>query len=513
MSLNSFPDGGRPRPRHAALPALRHPWRRQAGRRAAPAARRVRPRPPPGGHPACVPQAGPAPAREEPGDVRRRDHRGPRHPHRHRQRHRLAAGGRPGRPGVPGPDRGLALVHRPLRHLRRGRRRGSRAGPGGDAAPDALGDHGPPAPGRRVPRERGLVRAPQGRHRRGRGRRDDPRRRRRDRGRRLRQRGGHHRRIRAGPQGARDGHPLERHRRDDAHQRPAGHPRHHRSRRDLPRPDDRPRRGGEAPAHAQRDRARDPAGRPDDRLPDGDRDPAAVRALRRHDRRHGGPRRPPGLPHPDDDRRPPVGHRHRRHGPGGPLQRAGHERPGRRGVGRRRRHPARQDRHDHLRQPAGRVDHAGARGPRAGGGHRRPRLLDPGRDARGPLDRRAGPQAPGRAGRPGRHRRRGRVPEPRRRGRRVHALPGRDPHERRPALIRPDGPQGGGRRHRRRARRRHAGRARRGHRPDRRRRRDAPRDPPGRPRPRPHRAQGHRQGGPARSASPSSGRWASGPSW
>ncbi len=132
---------------------------------------------------------------------------------------RPPAGERPGRPGVPGPDRGLALVHRPLRDLRRGRRRGSRARPGGDAAPDALGDHGPPPPGRRVAGERGLVRAPQGRHRRGRGRRDDPRRRRRHRGRRLRQRGGHHRRVRAGAQGARDGHPRRRHRRDDA--RPA----------------------------------------------------------------------------------------------------------------------------------------------------------------------------------------------------------------------------------------------------------------------------------------------------
>ena len=39
--------------------------------------------------------------------------------------------------------------------------------------------------------------------------------------------------------------------------------------------------------------------------------------------------------------------------------------------GRRRRHPARQDRHDHLRQPARRVDHRRARRDR-GGGRRRP---------------------------------------------------------------------------------------------------------------------------------------------
>ena len=46
-------------------------------------------------------------------------------------------------------------------------------------------------------------------------------------------------------------------------------------------------------------------------------------------------RRAAGLPHPDDDRRPAVGHRHRRHGPAGAAQRAGHVRAGGRG-GRRR---------------------------------------------------------------------------------------------------------------------------------------------------------------------------------
>ena len=34
--------------------------------------------------------------------------------------------------------------------------------------------------------------------------------------------------------------------------------------------------------------------------------------------------RPARLPHPDHDRRPAVGHRHRRHGPAGAAQRAGH---------------------------------------------------------------------------------------------------------------------------------------------------------------------------------------------
>ena len=59
------------------------------------------------------------------------------------------------------------------------------------------------------------------------------------------------------------------------------------------------------------------------------------------------------LPDPDDDRRPALGDRHRRHGPARPAQRPGDERPGRRG-GRRRLHPAPgQDRHDHPRQPPG----------------------------------------------------------------------------------------------------------------------------------------------------------------
>ena len=79
--------------------------------------------------------------------------------------------------------------------------------------------------------------------------------------------------------------------------------------------------------------------------------------LRGHDRRHGRARRAPRLPDPDDDRRPAVRDRHRRHGPRRPLQRARDERPRGRGVRRRRRDPARQDRHDHLRQPARRVDH------------------------------------------------------------------------------------------------------------------------------------------------------------
>ena len=70
-------------------------------------------------------------------------------------------------------------------------------------------------------RGRRFLRAPlRRRHRRPRGR-DDPRRRRRHRRRGLRQRSGHHRRVGARPQGAGHGHPQQRHRRHDGHQRHA----------------------------------------------------------------------------------------------------------------------------------------------------------------------------------------------------------------------------------------------------------------------------------------------------
>ena len=62
-----------------------------------------------------------------------------------------------------------------------------------------------------------------------------------------------------------------------------------------------------------------------------------------------------------------VGHRHRRHGPAGALQRAGDVRPRGRSRRRRRYAAARQDRHRHLRQPAGDRDHPGAGRDRARG--------------------------------------------------------------------------------------------------------------------------------------------------
>ena len=55
---------------------------------------------------------------------------------------------------------------------------------------------------------------------------------------------------------------------------------------------------------------------------------------------------------PDDDRRAPLRDRYRRHGSAGAVQRAGDERPCGRGCRRCRYAAARQDRHDHPRQPA-----------------------------------------------------------------------------------------------------------------------------------------------------------------
>ena len=89
-----------------------------------------------------------------------------------------------------------------------------------------------------------------------------------------------------------------------------------------------------------------------------------------------------GDPDPDDDRRAALGHRHRRHGPAGALQRAGDQRPGGGGRRRRRRAAAGQDRHHHLRQPPGGGLRAGAGRGRAGagggGGAGQPRRRDAG---------------------------------------------------------------------------------------------------------------------------------------
>ena len=75
---------------------------------------------------------------------------------------------------------------------------------------------------------------------------------------------------------------------------------------------------------------------------------------------HGyGAGRAAGLPDSDDDRRPALGDRHRRHGSHDPGQRDRHVGPGRGSRRRCRRAAARQDRHDHARQPPGRGVHSG----------------------------------------------------------------------------------------------------------------------------------------------------------
>ena len=117
--------------------------------------------------------------------------------------------------------------------------------------------------------------------------------------------------------------------------------------------------------------------------------PSYVDLCRRHDlgRDPGGAVRHAD---PDHDRRAAFGHRHRRHGPPGALQRAGDVGPRRRGGGRRRYAAARQDRHHHARQPPGDRVHAAARRHRAGAGGRRAACFARRRNAGGPLDRGAG---------------------------------------------------------------------------------------------------------------------------
>ena len=231
--------------------------------------------------------------------------------------------------------------------------------------------------------------AAHGRRRAGQGRRVHPVRRRDRRGRRVGGRIGDHRRVGAGhPRGRRRS--LGGHRR---HARAVGLDQgqgHGRSRPDVPRSHDRARRRRRAAEDAERDRAQHPAGRADDRVPDGGRHAAAVCRLLR--RAAVGVRAgvAAGLPDPDDDRRPAVGDRHRRHGPADSAQRAGDVGPRGR-SGRRRPHAAaRQDRHDHARQPPGQRVHSAARRHRSGAGRRRAAGLAGGRNAGGPLDRRAG---------------------------------------------------------------------------------------------------------------------------
>ena len=199
-------------------------------------------------------------------------------------------GDRRRRPRLQLPDHPLAVVHGPLRQLRRGGGRGARQG----AGRRACARRAPTTPAKRLlaaddrERLRGRPgRGPRGRRpRAGRGRRRHPRRRRGDRGRRLGQRGGDHRRIRPGDPRVRR-RPLGRHRRHHGDLRLADQSASPSARGNyLPRPDDRAGRGRGAAEDAERDRAQHPARRADDHLRLRRRlDPELRRLCRRHDRR------------------------------------------------------------------------------------------------------------------------------------------------------------------------------------------------------------------------------------
>ena len=121
-----------------------------------------------------------------------------------------------------------------------------------------------PAPEEQVRRHRPADRRP----RRRRGRPGHPRRRRRRRGRRHGRRVGDHRRVRARHPRVRR-RPVRRHRRHDRAVGPDRRQGHQQARRDLHRPDDRPGRGRRAPEDPQRDRPDDPAHHADPDLPAG----------------------------------------------------------------------------------------------------------------------------------------------------------------------------------------------------------------------------------------------------
>ena len=198
-----------------------------------------------------------------------------------------------------------------------------------------------------------------------RGGRHHPRRRRGARRRRVRLRGGDHRRVRARPQGAGHRCPLLRHGRHADHLGLAAAGDHGEPRRDLPRPDDRARRGRGAAEDAERDRPQHPHLRPDADLPDRRRHAPALRDLFGPGGQRHVADRPARRAHPDDDRRAPLRHRHRGDGPARAAQCARHLGPRGRGGGRHRRAAARQDGHDHLRQPARRRVHPRRRAHRA----------------------------------------------------------------------------------------------------------------------------------------------------
>ncbi len=157
---------------------------------------------------------------------------------------------------------------------------------------------------------------------------------------------------------------------------------HGRAGSDIPRPHDHPGRRGQPPEDPERDRPHHPSVGADHRVHPRRGDPAGLRRLLGG---HGVDRHPgvvARVPHPDHHRRPPLSHRHRRHGQAGAAQRPRHERTRRRGSRRRADAAARQDRNDHAWQPHGVGLLPGARTHRRGGGRRRPAGFASRRDAR-----------------------------------------------------------------------------------------------------------------------------------
>ena len=170
--------------------------------------------------------------------------------------------------------------------------------------------------------------------------------------RRVGRRVGHHRRI-----GSRDSRsrrrPLGGDRRHARALRPDQGEDHVQPGRDLPRSHDRAGRRRGAAEDTERDRAEHSAGRADDHLSAGGGHAAALRDLLRLAADGVRAGLAAGLPDSDDDRRLALGDRHRRHGPPGAAQRAGHVWPRGGSCGRRQHAAARQDRHDHAGQSPG----------------------------------------------------------------------------------------------------------------------------------------------------------------
>ena len=175
--------------------------------------------------------------------------------------------------------------------------------------------------------------------------------------------------------------------------RPARDSGHAGARAVLPRPHDRARRRRGAAQDAERDRAQHPARRSHDHLRRRRRTlrPFATTRTRRP------PQTVSSRCSSRSSRRRSAPCSRRSASPAWTAScsaTCSHVGPRGRGGRRRRRAAARQDRHDHARQPPGDRVHPRATASRAGARGGRAALVARGRDARGPFDRRAGEGAP-----------------------------------------------------------------------------------------------------------------------